>query len=266
MRHSRGFTLLEVMLAAGLMAGLIIVVLDLLPDIFRTGRQEDTSQRLNWEARRLLDRIQSDIRTAGFRFLPPITTDGQGNPVAAIAGDTTSLTLRGIVAVGELAQPVASGDTQAFINGFNNLRNADFLIWTNNGLGGCRRLTAIAAGGGQVTVEPAGFPTALPAGTLVAAVRTVTYTLQNGLLSRRVNGAGGAVAEVEQYGVDPAVTSFQYLVNTTPPQLLNTLPANLNNLIAVHINLRMVRNVNLPGGSHTAISTTIQERVSPLNL
>lgn len=265
-RRYAGFTLVEALLASALLAFLVVILTDIFPDMLHINSRENLSYRVNWETQRLLQQLEEDIHNAGFRFLPPSTTDETGSRVNAIeTPDRNFLILRGVSGLGQLAADANAGATVLSVAGFTDLTGAEYLVWSYMGNGGCLSVRGIGAGGSQVVVGNPGLPRGLPAGTPLLAVRRIEYQITGDVLIRRVNGI-----ETHRVTIDPVSTGIQYTLQV--PGTGNVLTQNLltetdlNNLLFVNVSLALVRTVGISGGRNVRITGSARQQIAPLNL
>lgn len=265
-RGERGFTLVEVLVASGLLALMVILATDLLPDVLSSRNSENLNFRMNQEAQRTLATLQEDIASAGFRFTPLSVTDVDGTTLFALVTPAVDfLRLRCATGSCQLLVPAAASDTTLTLGGY---RLGARLIYTYEGNTGCLQVTAV--NGNQVTINPA-LPLDLPAGTVLAEIVTIEYQVRGTELIRRVNGD-----ERVMLAIDPAGTSIRFVLDdsivngsgaTTTVANLNSV-TDLQRLLYVNVTLQLTRTGSVARGHDKFISVTdtVTQRIAPLNL
>lgn len=272
-RSERGYTLVELMVASGLLVVLVVIAVDLLPDIFTSRNTEFLNDRVNRESRRVLERLQNDIASAGFRFAPPIIpNDGDGNTLLALESPAKNhLRMRCVVGTCQLSEAAERLDTALILRGFEN--PGANLIYTYGGNTEYLIVTAVDPIGGAgesraslkyplgAALNPLTPP--LPAGTALAEIATIEYQIVGGELIRRFNGIVQS-----RTPIDPEGTSITYVLNDDGGiKEVDLLSAgDLANLLHVNISLQLTRAGSTSRGKSISVTDTATQRITPLNL
>ena len=264
-RGERGFTLVEVLVASGLLVLLVFLATDLLPDVLSSRNSENLNYQVNQEAQRTLAALQRDIADAGFRFMPSSITDVDGNTLLALASPAVDyLRLRCATGTCQLLNPAAASTDTLILSGY---RLGSNLIYTYEGDTGY--LIVSAVDGNQVTIRPA-LPRGLPAGTVLAEIVTIEYQVSGTELIRRVNGD-----EQARLVIDPAGTSIRYILDVSgdPGHVPGDTAEDdrldggkLAKLLYVNISLQLTRTGSVSRGKSIGITDTVTQRIAPLNL
>lgn len=268
-RWEHGFSLVELMVAAGLLVLLVVIAADLLPDVLSSSSAENLNYQLNLDIQDIMDALEEDISLAGFRFLPPSINDDTF--LALDSPGVNFLRMRCVTGSCELLVPAAESATTLTLSGYQ--LGAD-LIYTYEGYSGYLDVTAV--NGNQVSLQTP-LPRALPAETVLAEVISVEYQIVGTDLIRRVNGI-----EQSRAPIDPAGTSIRYVLDvsgdtgipgdTSVVALLDNIrddpndQIDLERLLFVDIVLQLTRTGSVTRGKTIDVTERVTQRIAPLNL
>lgn len=275
-KGEHGFTLVELMVVAALLATLVVIATDAMIDVLHNRNRENLSYQLNQDAQRILDRMTRDIESAGFRFASPTALLATNGVVALDTPGANFLRMQCVTGIGQLASTANAGTITLILTPDSHLPSpGGNLLLANDG-----RLAYVGVNGvnhdtRQVTIT--GLPNTFPAGTLVAAIDRIDYRVINGELARSVNGTVQWTVPVDTDG-----TSISYTLRTDTDgdgnrdegetenrNLLDTAfptSTDLDNLLTVDITLQLRRATATTRGDRLEITQTVSQRATPLNL
>lgn len=222
-QRTRGLTLIEVLVALALGLVLIAGATNLFIGSSQTFRVNESLSRMQEEARFALNRMQADVRGAGYRSCSPDVT----NRVDSGAGTLLTAALTGLPVLGWDYNSTGPGDSFSI----NAIETGPANQWgTNNGFGLPAPIAGNVVDGTDVLVvnrvvrldsrftgtndagSPAGRPVA-PSHTAAqgAVILVSDGNCNNASIARRTNSAAGSIAFGAAGNVGPGI-GFQ----TTP--------------------------------------------------
>lgn len=265
----RGFSLIELLLAAALLATVVVVGLDAMVDVMHNRNRENLSYRLNQEAQMVLDRMTRDIENAGFRFassddiLASFGIQAMDTPVV------NHLRMSCVVGVAQLANDAVQGATTLDLQGTPPSPGGAVLL-TFAGDIEYTVVSSVNTATNRVTLSGTGLARAYPAGTLVASIARIEYEINGSQLIRRENGQVTSQVAVDPEGTSISFTWGEDLDNNG--EMENQFSGNLltqqrlANLLTVNVALQLTRTAGTTRGDNLSMTQTASQRIQPLNL
>jgi prepilin-type N-terminal cleavage/methylation domain-containing protein len=232
MQGSRGYTLVELMLAVAIVAIAAAAVLNL----YKTGNtialMGENKAEAQQGARGTLQ-MEEEIRMAGYGYPPAIPP-----PPCAATGTFVSATSTAVTFWADLTNsstiltaPVSPGNTTITVASALGFAAGNTVYLINQGQAEC--LTVSSVGGTTVTVPSPGAVNGYPIGSQLTRPRQITYSYAAGTVSRDPGDGTGAQPAVT------GVTAFQltYFDTTDTAIASGALAANLLNIRRIVISM-----------------------------